>query len=80
MNIIKKSNIRNYQDPFSSLNPQMTVGEIIGEAMKTDPFMPEMRQHHRCYTTGTISAQGAALAEGKISAVREAVGQTGIGG
>ena len=43
-------------------------------AMKTDPYMPEMRQHHRRYTSGTISAQGAALAEDKIAAVRDAVG------
>ena len=43
-------------------------------AMKTDPFMPEMRHHHRRYTSGTISPQGAALAEEKIAAIREAVG------
>lgn len=43
-------------------------------AMKTDPYMPEMRQHHRRYTSGTISAKGAALAEDKIAAIRDAVG------
>lgn len=43
-------------------------------AMKTDPYMPEMRPHHRQYTTGTISAEGASLAVDKIAAVREAVG------
>ena len=43
-------------------------------AMKTDPFMPEMRQHHRRYTSGTISAQGAANGERTIAAIRDAVG------
>ena len=43
-------------------------------AIKTDPFMPEMRTHHRQYTTGTISAEGAALGEATIAAIREAVG------
>ncbi len=43
-------------------------------AMKTDPYMPEMRQHHRNYTNGTISAEGAALALEKIAAVRDTVG------
>lgn len=43
-------------------------------ALKTDPFMPEMRPHHRQYTTGSISAEGAALGEAKIAAIREAVG------
>jgi galactonate dehydratase len=43
-------------------------------AMKTDPYMPEMRPHHRRYTTGTISAEGAANGEATIAAIREAVG------
>ena len=51
--------------------------QLVGEgytALKTDPFMPEMRPHHRRYTSGTISAEGAAFAEEKIAAIREAVG------
>ena len=43
-------------------------------ALKTDPFMPEMRQHHRRYTRGTISAAGAANGVETIAAIREAVG------
>ncbi len=43
-------------------------------ALKTDPFMPEMRQHHRRYTGGTISAAGAANGVETIAAIREAVG------
>jgi galactonate dehydratase len=43
-------------------------------ALKTDPYMPEMRKHHRQYTTGTISAEGAALGEDTMAAIREAVG------
>ncbi len=44
------------------------------EALKTDPFMPEMRQHHRRYTRGAISAAGAANGVDNIAAIREAVG------
>ena len=43
-------------------------------ALKTDPFMPEMRQHHRRYLKGEISAAGAALGVETIAAMREAVG------
>ena len=43
-------------------------------ALKTDPFMPEMRQHHRRYTRGSISAAGAANGVDTIAAIRDAVG------
>ena len=43
-------------------------------ALKTDPFAPEMKQHHRRYTTGSISAAGAANGVEPIAAIREAVG------
>ncbi|HAE34023.1 MAG TPA: mandelate racemase, partial [Dehalococcoidia bacterium] len=43
-------------------------------ALKTDPFMPEMRQHHRRYMQGTISAEGSALAVDTIASIREAIG------
>ena len=43
-------------------------------ALKTDPFMPEMRQHHRRYMKGEISPRGAALGVDTIAAMREAVG------
>lgn len=43
-------------------------------ALKTDPFMPEMRQHHRRYTRGMISAAGAANGIETVAAIREAVG------
>ncbi len=42
-------------------------------ALKTDPFV-EMRQHHRRYTRGMISAAGANLGVETIAAIREAVG------
>ncbi len=42
-------------------------------ALKTDPFV-EMRQHHRRYTSGMISAAGANLGVETIAAIREAVG------
>ena len=43
-------------------------------ALKTDPFMPEMRQHHRRYLKGEISPEGAALGVETIAAMREAAG------
>ncbi len=43
-------------------------------ALKTDPFMPEMRQHHRRYKQGTISPEGASLAVDTIAAIRQEVG------
>jgi len=51
--------------------------ELLAEgytAMKTDPFMPEMRPHHRRYTSGQISAEGAAKGAETIAAIRMAVG------
>ena len=51
--------------------------QLAGEgftALKTDPFMPEMRQHHRRYMKGEISPRGAALGVDTIAAMREAVG------
>ena len=43
-------------------------------ALKTDPFMHEMRPYHRRYRSGAISAAGAALGVDTIAAIREAVG------
>ena len=43
-------------------------------ALKTDPFTPEMGRYHRRYTSGTISAAGAANGVETIAAVRQAVG------
>ena len=43
-------------------------------ALKTDPFGPEMGQHHRRYTRGAISPAGAANGVDTIAAIREAVG------
>ena len=42
--------------------------------LKIDPFWPEMSQHHRRYTSGAISAAGAAHGVETIAAIREAVG------
>ena len=41
--------------------------------LKTDPFS-EMSQHHRRYTRGAISAEGAATGVDTIAAIREVVG------
>ena len=43
-------------------------------ALKTDPFSPEMSQHHRRYMRGAISPSGANNGIETIAAMREAVG------
>ena len=43
-------------------------------ALKTDPFMPEMKRYHRNYKSGAISAAGATLGVDTIAAIRETVG------
>ena len=44
------------------------------QALKLDPFSPEMGRHHRRYIDGKISAAGAAYAEDLMGALRDAVG------
>ena len=36
-----------FQDPFSSLNPRMTVGDIIGEPMSVHKILPKNQIHDR---------------------------------
>jgi peptide/nickel transport system ATP-binding protein len=36
-----------FQDPFSSLNPRMTVGDIIGEPMHVHKILPNEKIHDR---------------------------------
>ena len=64
----------------SAGDPQRAADDALARvdegytALKIDPFSPEMGRHHRNYTTGTISAQGAANGERNIAAIRDAVG------
>ncbi|MCH8911437.1 MAG: mandelate racemase/muconate lactonizing enzyme family protein [Chloroflexi bacterium] len=44
------------------------------QALKLDPFSPEMGRHHRRYIDGKISAAGAAYADDLMSALRDGVG------
>ena len=67
----------NHVTPGDPLKAAEHARSLMAEgftAFKTDPFFPEMRQHHRRYTTGAISAAGAANGVETIAAIREAVG------
>ena len=62
-------------DPIKAANQAKVLAKQGFKALKTDPFMPEMRQHHRRYMQGSISPEGAELATETISAIREGVGE-----
>ncbi len=52
-----------FQDPYSSLNPRMTVGQIIGEPLKVHRILPSQadraqRVAELLHVVGLISAQG----------------------
>ena len=61
-------------DPDAAARQAKELADDGFTALKTDPFMLEMRQHHRRYLKGEISAAGAALGVETIAAMREAVG------
>ncbi|HIA76412.1 MAG TPA: mandelate racemase/muconate lactonizing enzyme family protein [Dehalococcoidia bacterium] len=63
-------------DPIKAADQAKMLAKQGFRALKTDPFMPEMRQHHRRYMQGSISPEGAALATDTISAIREGVGES----
>lgn len=75
--------IRNEIETYTHVSPgdpdaaASQAKDIVAQgfrALKTDPFMPEMRQHHRRYMQGSISPEGSALAVDTVAAIREAVG------
>ena len=61
-------------DPERAARQAREVVSAGFKALKTDPFMPEMRQHHRSYKQGKISPEGASLAVDTIAAIRQEVG------
>ena len=64
----------------SPADPDATASKARGivahgsQPLKTDPFMPEMRQHYRRYMQGTTSPAGSALAVDTTAAIRGTVG------
>jgi len=36
-----------FQDPFSSLNPRMKIGDIIGEPMKVHKILPDLEERNK---------------------------------
>jgi galactonate dehydratase len=61
-------------DPRSAAEHASSLVAQGYAALKTDPFAPEMRRRHRRYTSGEISAAGAANGVETIAAIRQAVG------
>lgn len=63
------------QDPTEKAeHAQQLVAEGY-TAMKTDPYMPEMRPNHRRYTNGSIPMSVAIRGEQRIAAIRNAIGE-----
>jgi len=49
-----------FQDPYSSLNPRMTVGQIIGEGLQTHNFFKEGSELQQEYTIEVMEKCGLA--------------------
>ncbi len=62
------------KDPEEKAEHAQQLVEEGYTALKTDPYMPEMRPHHRRYTSGTIPMEVAVRGEQRIAAIRQAVG------
>jgi galactonate dehydratase len=62
------------KDPEEKAEHAQQLVEEGYTAFKTDPYMPEMRSHHRRYTSGTIPMAVAVRGEQRIAAIRGAVG------
>ena len=49
-----------FQDPYSSLNPRMTVGQIIGEGLQTHNFFKSNGERQQAYTIEVMEKCGLA--------------------
>jgi|TARA_B110000116_G_scaffold246751_1_gene238705 galactonate dehydratase len=68
------THVSNQADPVAAARHAREVVDMGHTALKTDPFSPEMGQHHRRYMDGRISAAGAQHGVDVMTAIREEVG------
>ena len=64
-------NLENIETAVADAKRQVALGY---EALKLDPFMPEMKIHHRRYIDGKISQSGATYADDLMGELRKNVG------
>ncbi|HIF11448.1 MAG TPA: mandelate racemase/muconate lactonizing enzyme family protein [Dehalococcoidia bacterium] len=68
------THVSNQADPVAAAHHARELVDMGHTALKTDPFSPEMGQHHRRYMDGRISAAGAQHGVDVMTAIREEVG------
>jgi peptide/nickel transport system ATP-binding protein len=60
MRVLRRDMQLIFQDPYSSLNPRMTVGQIIGEGLRTHNFFRENGERQQAYTLEVMEKCGLA--------------------
>jgi peptide/nickel transport system ATP-binding protein len=60
MRVLRRDMQLIFQDPYSSLNPRMTVGQIIGEGLRTHNFFKKNGERQQEYTIQIMEKCGLA--------------------